>query len=54
MAFALLMQACDRRVMETTRTEQTPSGSKVEKKTVTEHSDGTVTQEKETIKTDNP
>jgi hypothetical protein len=53
-AVGLLTQACDRKVAESTRTEQTPNGTKVEKKTVTEHNDGTVTEQKETLKTNNP
>lgn len=46
------LAACDRKVVETTRTHSGPDGSTVEKKSVVEHSDGTVTEQKETRTTE--
>ena len=51
--FSLGVTACDRSRVETVKTTEGPNGTKVEKKTVTEHNDGTVTEEKET-RTVNP
>ena len=45
--------ACERRVVETTKTQDGPNGSKTEKTTVVEHNDGTVTEEKKTQTTEN-
>jgi hypothetical protein len=38
--------SCDRASYESTTVKETPSGTKVQKTTVTEHGDGTITKEK--------
>jgi hypothetical protein len=38
--------SCDRASYESTTVKETPSGTKVQKTTVTEHGDGTVSKEK--------
>ena len=54
MGLAGILGGCDRKVMETTKTSDGPNGSTVEKKTVIQHDDGTVSQEKEVHTTQNP
>jgi hypothetical protein len=46
-AAPLAFSSCDRTVEEQTKTTTGDNGTSTEKKTVTEHSDGTVTQTKE-------
>jgi len=41
------LASCDRKVVETTKTTESPGKTKVEETSVTEHSDGTVTKETE-------
>jgi hypothetical protein len=54
-AAPLTFTACDRTVAEKTTSTETPNGTKVEKQETVQHSDGTVTQEKEkTVTNNNP
>lgn len=54
-AAPLAFTACDRTVSEKSSSTETPSGNTVEKKTVVEHPNGTVTEEKEkTVTNNNP
>jgi hypothetical protein len=46
-AAPLTFTACDRTVSEKTTSSEGPSGTTVQKKEVVQHSDGTVTEEKE-------
>jgi hypothetical protein len=39
------LTACDRAAVESTKTTETPSGTKVEKTKVVEHNDGSVSKE---------
>jgi hypothetical protein len=52
--FGASMTACDRAVEEHTKTTETPNGTKVEKTTVVEHNDGTISKEKESKTVTNP
>ena len=47
MTFGATLVSCDRAVVESTKTTQTPDGTKVQKTTVVEHNDGTVSKETE-------
>ena len=47
LAAPLALTGCDRTVETQTKETSGPNGSSVEKKTVTEHNDGTVTETKE-------
>jgi hypothetical protein len=54
-AAPLTFTACDRTVAEKTTSTETPNGTKVEKKEVVQHNDGTVTESKEkTTVSNNP
>ncbi len=46
-AAPLTFTACDRTVTEKTTSTESPNGTTVQKKEVVEHSDGTVTEQKE-------
>ena len=47
MAMGAGLASCDRAVVESTKTTSTPDGTKVQKTTVVEHNDGTVSKETE-------
>lgn len=55
LAAPLALTGCDRTVETQTKTSSGPDGTTVQKKTVTEHNDGTVTESKEkSTQTNNP
>ena len=54
MALGTTLASCDRAVVESTKTTQTPDGTKVQKTTVVEHNDGTISKETESKTVTNP
>jgi len=54
LATGATLASCDRAAVETTKTTETPNGTKVEKTKVVDHGDGTVSKETESKTVVNP
>ena len=54
LAMGTALTACDRTAVESTKTTETPNGTKVEKTKVVTHDDGTVTKEESKTVHTNP